>query len=193
MLATPTTTLPVLETERLILRQLSQADNQEVHRLLTDPDVNKHYGRLRANSFEEACTYIDYINVGISKSKVYYWGVCLRGEQKIAGTVCLWNLRKTEGIIEIGYELLPEWQGKGFMQELLPVVIDFAFNTLGYQKIDAWPNLENERSIRLLEKNKFRRDHEAEKNIDWSKEPEFYRDNEYNKKVETTIYSRVRE
>lgn len=189
MLTTGLIMFPSLETERLKLRQLTQGDNQEVFRLLTDEDVNKYYGRLRVNTFEEACTYIDYINVGISKHKVYYWGICLHNEPKIAGTICLWNLRKEQGIIEIGYELLPEHQGKGIMQEVLPVVIDFAFNVLQYKKIDAWPNTENQRSIRLLEKNHFRRDVEAEKNIDWSKEAEFYRENEISKKVKTIIYS----
>jgi len=160
-----------------------------MYRLLTDKEVNQYYGRLRAGSYEEACTYIQYLNVGISKKKVFYWGICLQGEEKIAGTVCLWNMRKEQSIIELGYELLPECQRKGIMQEALPVVIDFAFNTLHYKKVEAWPSADNLRSIHLLVKYHFRRDREAEANIDWSKEAQFYRENEENRKIETTIYS----
>ncbi|HET7898227.1 MAG TPA: GNAT family N-acetyltransferase [Flavisolibacter sp.] len=189
MLTTHTTTFPVLSTERLTLRQLTQDDSQEVFRLLTDADVNKYYGRLRAASFEEACTYIQYINVGISKNKVFYWGICLHEESKIAGTICLWNLRKEEGIIEVGYELLPEYQRKGIMQEVLPAITGFAFDVLGYKKIEAWPSDDNQRSIHLLEKIGFRRDTEAESQIDWSKEAQFYRENEESKKIVTAIYS----
>ena len=178
-----------MHTERLTLRQLTLDDSQEVYRLLTDPEVNQYYGRLRAGSYEEACTYIQYLTVGISKKKVWYWGICLQGEGKISGTVCLWNMRKDQGIIEVGYELLPECQRKGVMQEALPAVIDFAFDTLHYKKVEAWPSADNLRSIRLLEKQNFNRDREAEAAIDWSKEAQFYRENEENQKIETTIYS----
>lgn len=189
MLTADLTTFPLLHTERLTLRQLTQDDSQEVYRLLTDKEVNQYYGRVRARSYEEACTYIQYLNVGISKKKVYYWGICLHGESKIAGTACLWNMRKDQGVIEVGYELLPECQRKGIMQEALPVVIDFAFHALHYQKVEAWPSADNLRSIRLLEKYHFTRDLAAESGIDWSKEAQFYRENEESKKIETTIYS----
>lgn len=171
------------------LRRLTPDDSQAVFRLLTDVEVNKHYGRPRAISFEEASTYIEYVNVGISKHKLFYWAIEFKDQPGLVGTVCLWNLRHDTDTIEVGYELLPEFQGKGIMREVLPKVIDFGFNVLQCKKIDAWPNLENERSIRLLEKNNFKRDAGAEKNIEWSKEPAFYRENEEAKRVATTIYS----
>lgn len=189
MLTAELTTFPVLHTERLTLRQLTLDDSQEVYRLLTDQEVNLYYGRLRASSYEEACTYIQYLTVGISKKKVWYWGICLKGEEKISGTVCLWNMRKDQGIIEVGYELLPECQRQGLMQEALPAVVDFAFNTLQYKKLEAWPRADNLRSIRLLEKHHFSRDREAEAAVDWSKEAQFYRENEESQKTETAIYS----
>lgn len=189
MLTVKLPAFPLLQTERLSLRQLTPEDSHAVFRLLTDEGVNKHYGRSRINSFEEACIYIEYINVGIAKHKLFYWAIELKDQPGLVGTVCLWNLRHETDTVEIGYELLPEFQGKGIMQEILPKVIAFGFDELQCKKIDAWPNLENERSIRLLEKNNFTRDREAERRIDWSKEPAFYRENEEAKRVATIIYS----
>ena len=179
----------ILKTERLILRQITPEDVEEIFELLTNKEVNKHYGRPRANKLEDACKYIQKILTAINNNELCYWGICMKGEQKIVGTVCLWNPRLDEKTIELGYELLPQFQRKGIMQEVLPQVIRFAFEELKFEKIDAWPNVENERSLKLLEKHKFQRDNEAEQKINWEKEAAFYRENEKASKVKTMIYS----
>lgn len=183
------TTLPQLTTERLNLRQITSEDSTEIFELLTNKEVNNYYARARGTSMEDAYNYIQSITNAIAQNKLFYWGICFKNESKIIGTVCLWNFRKEECKAEIGYELLPDFQGKGVMKEVLPKVIEFGFQVLQFKKIDAWPNEDNHRSIKLLEKNNFKRDIDAENKIDWSKEAAFYSDNEYAKKVKTIIYT----
>ena len=61
-----------------------------------------------------------------------------------------------EGKCEIGYELLTNFQGQGIMQEAAEKVVDYAFNTIKVQKIEAIFHRYNQRSINLLEKLLFR-------------------------------------
>ena len=66
------------------------------------------------------------------------------------GTVCLWNFSLDNKIAEIGYELIPDYQKKGFMTEAVNSVVNFAFNHLKLDKIEAYTHKENENSKKLL-------------------------------------------
>ena len=180
---------PVLTTERFTLRPVTSDDINEIFELLSHPDVNKYYGRPRAKSMEAAGRYIETIARTVNNNELLYWGICFKGEPKIVGTICLWNFRRAESRVEIGFDLLPAFQGKGLMKETTKAVIDFAFSVLECEKIDCWPNVENVPSIKLLEKNGFKRDIEAERNIDWNLQPDFYRKNQEANIVTTLIYT----
>lgn len=187
------TPFPTLITGRCELRQITLNDCNEIFQLLTDKEVNKYYGRPRAENFEDACKYVETIISATNKRSLFYWAIFLKDEPHLAGTVCLWNFRKEERRAEIGYELLPQFQRKGIMREALGKVVDFAFETLPVKAIDAWPNAENYRAIKILENYNFKRDTEAESKIDWSKEAEFYSTNEKEKKVTTVIYTKTKD
>ena len=58
----------------------------------------------------------------------------------------------------IGYELLPQQQGKGIMKEVMPVVLEYGFNMMGLRSIVAELQAGNVRSVHLLEKHDFVRD-----------------------------------
>ena len=64
---------------------------------------------------------------------------------------------------EIGYELLTNFQGQGIMKEAAERVIDYAFNTIKVQKIEAFLHRDNQSSINLLEKFSFRNSNEPDK------------------------------
>jgi ribosomal-protein-alanine N-acetyltransferase len=78
----------------------------------------------------------------------------------------LWNFSTQGGKAEIGYELLPQFHGKGIMQEAFSKVIEFGLENLQLNSIEAWTVQQNINSIRLLERNHFKRDFELEKTID---------------------------
>lgn len=65
----------------------------------------------------------------------------------------------------MGYELLPDFHGKGLMQEALSKVPDFGFAAMKLQTIAAWTIAPNLYSIKILERNLFKRDFELESNI----------------------------
>jgi len=68
------------------------------------------------------------------------------------GTICLFDISKDTKCIEIGYELMPKFQGQGIMKEALQSVIDFVFQTLKLNTILASTHFENQNSIALLSK-----------------------------------------
>lgn len=158
------TSFPQLSTERLLLRQLIMQDAHPVFLLRTNEIVNRYLSRPRAKSLEDAMEFIRTINFGIEANEWIFWAVCLHDAQ-FAGTICLWNFSDSEEKAEIGYELLPQFHGKGLMQEALIKVMDFGFTILKLEKIEAWTTSPNEGSIKMLERSHFTKDLAAENKI----------------------------
>ncbi len=73
---------------------------------------------------------------------------------------------REDATAEIGYELLPENHGKGIMQEVIPRVIQFGFEEMKLQTIEAELSPRNLKSVRLLEKNNFKLAEVNEENPD---------------------------
>ncbi len=101
----------------------------------------------------------------IETNKSIAWGITLKNDPKIIGTICLWNFSQNNKTAEVGYDLDPKYQNKGSMSETLKMIIDFGFKELKPDKIEAFTHTENENSIKLLEKNGFHLN-ENRKNLD---------------------------
>ena len=150
----PEFTLAELETSRLRLRKLASSDAAQLSLLRSDERVNRYLDRPPSTTYEEALQFVNKILT----SNAYYWGIDLKNETKLIGTVCLWNLDRENSIAEIGYELLPEFQGRALMMEVLPAIISYNAAVLKFTTIIATTHSENIASIRLLEKSHFVRD-----------------------------------
>jgi [ribosomal protein S5]-alanine N-acetyltransferase len=149
------TPFPELTTERLILRQLRDDDAEALFVLRADADVARYVDRRLARSAGEALMFIDRINEGIDLGEAIFWAITVPGEDRLIGTICLWNISDDRTQAEIGYELIPAEQGKGIMQEAARAVIPYGFATMGLRIIEAVVHPENAASIRLLVRNGF--------------------------------------
>lgn len=150
------TPFPILTTERLTLRQLLITDDEAILTLRSDSEINKYLERHQSNSIEDARIFINQVNENISKNISLYWAITLRDRNAFVGTICLYGFSDENDNCEIGYELLPNFQSLGIMKEGVEKVIDYAFNTIKFQKIEAFLHRDNQRSINLLEKLSFR-------------------------------------
>ena len=159
------TPFPVLKTERLTLRQLISSDDKEIFALRSDDNVNKYLDRERSKSIDDAKNFIQTIHENIQRNNSIYWAITLNGTYKLIGTICLFDFSNDHLKAEIGYELLPDFQGKGIMQEAASKVIHFGIQHIGLNSIEAYTHSENESSIRLLEKLNFKRHRAVENNF----------------------------
>src|SRR6478752_7508351 len=100
------TPFPVLTTERLTLRQLVIADEQEIFTLRSDGEINKYLNRQVSNTIEDARNFIKKVNENINKNDSLYWAITLGDRNILVGTICLFNFSNENGKCEIGYELL---------------------------------------------------------------------------------------
>lgn len=152
MFPTSLATFPTLNTERLILRQLQESDAQELLRLRSDTRVNAYLDRQPTQTVEEALHFIRKIQDNFKNKTGLYWAITQTDNQKLIGTICLFDFSDERKTCEIGYELLPQYQGQGMMNEAIKKIIAFSFQTLGLEKIEAFTHKDNQRSTKLLQK-----------------------------------------
>ncbi len=148
-------TFPKLETERLVLRQLKISDNKAIKFLRSDKVVNTYIKRQKTNTLEDANKFIAKIHKGIEEQILWHWCITIKGDPRLVGTICLWNLSEDRKTAEVGYDLHPKSQGKGIMNEALHCVLEFGFGTLNIDVIEAFTHHSNESSKNLLSKNNF--------------------------------------
>ena len=117
--------------------------------------MNKYTGIKRATSLDDAREHIEKINSYARNNEAIMWGITLKNDNKLIGSICLWNIEVEKKQAEIGYVLMPAFQGKGIMQEAVNSVIDHGFNVMQLDTITADLEAANTASIKLLERTGF--------------------------------------
>jgi ribosomal-protein-alanine N-acetyltransferase len=146
---------PDLVTAKLSFRQLAPGDANELFKLRSNETVNRFLTRNPSKTIEEVGAFINKINRSIRNNESIYWAITLKNDDKLIGTICLWNIQPENYRTEIGYELHPDFWGKGIMKEAIPKVIEYSFEIIKLHSIEANLDPRNSRSVTLLEKNGF--------------------------------------
>ena len=138
------------------LRKLLDSDAKEVFITRSNEQILEHLDIPKAEHLDDALNFIKTVNQGIQENKWLYWGIVRKGQSKIIGTACLWNLSDVPRKADIGFVLLPEFHGQGIMQQVIPALLQFAFNDMQLEKVEAEVAPANVKSIKLLEKFNFK-------------------------------------
>lgn len=150
------TPFPFLSTARLELRPLTHSDENEIFAIRSDLEINKYLGRPPQKTVNEASQFIERIINAVKLNQAVYWAINNKGESKLIGTICIWNISVKDSKAEVGFELLPRYQGNGIMQESLKAVLDYGFNVIGLKTLEGEVDPANIKSIKVLEKAGFK-------------------------------------
>ena len=142
----------VIETKRLLLRTLSEADAPFVLALLNDPDFLAQVGDRGAHDLESARRYV-HEGPGASYAR-YGFGLNLMQLKRSSAAIGLCGLlrRDSHPDVEIGFALLPEARGQGLALEAAAATVSWGLSTLALKRIVALTAPENTGSIRILER-----------------------------------------
>lgn len=144
--------LPVIETGRLRLRGLEPADAPAMFDYASDPELTRHVIFTTHRSPDEALAVIVRINEQQAAGALLMWGVTLNGDDRLVGTCGFGHFWPEHARAELGYVLGRRLWGHGLMTEAVRAVIDFGFETLGLNRIEARCFVPNVASARVMEK-----------------------------------------
>lgn len=170
----------IIETERLILRELTVSDSEQFFRLNSNPEVLKYTGDSPFLSSSEAevflKNYSDYKTNGFGR-----WAVMAKESNEFLGW-CGLKLNE-ENLIDLGFRFFQKEWGKGYATESAIASLEYGFCHLNINEIIGRAAIENRASVRVLEKLKMNFwKHDNCKGI---KNSVYYK---MNKKAYTTIY-----
>ena len=142
----------VMETERLVLREVEQADAPFILELLNSPGFLENIGDRGVRTEEEARSYI--VERMIGSYREHGFGMWLTVQKLDKAPVGLAGLVRREGldVPDVGYAFTPRAWGQGYAQEAAAAVLAHARGPLGIPKLAAITTLENFASMAVLRK-----------------------------------------
>ncbi len=157
-------TFPVLETNRLLLRQVSPADEQGLFQSYSDPVVMKYLSTPLDNRDAIQGVLEDYIQ-GFAEGNSLIWTISLKQTGMFAGTAGFEEFSFLDGKADLGFTLLQSYQGNGYMTEALLKILSYGFNTMNINRIQATVVPENTSSSTLLKRLGFSKEGHMKKSV----------------------------
>jgi len=156
------TQYPPLESQRLNFRILTTENAKEVFLHFSDIDVTRFMDIEPCKDIKEAEEIIKFH----TDDSGCRWGLFDKSTQSFIGTIGFHYLRRNPVFIaEIGFDLTKDFWGKGYMSEAMKEVINFGFNQMELEVIDATVDPNNEKSLNLMRKLGFNEDVELRDNL----------------------------
>ena len=144
------THFPTLTTSRFYLRQIQPTDAEALFAIRSDREVTASYGQEPQQFLDEARELIQQIQGYYEQRDAIFWGITLKGEDTVIGTVTFWNFGHGFHCAEIGYELHRGYWRQGIMAEAIAAILTYGFTEMNLHRVEANPGAENTASRSLL-------------------------------------------
>ncbi|WP_089744181.1 GNAT family N-acetyltransferase [Gracilibacillus ureilyticus] len=142
-------------SKRLYLRQMDKADAPELLKIWSDPEVTKYMNINRFSSEKEAIDMINFLNELAEEKKAIRYSIFSKQTNELIGSCGFNSLDEENRKTEIGYDLAKAHWGKGYASEAITILLETAFETLEFHRVEAKVEPENVNSIKVLEKLNF--------------------------------------
>ncbi len=155
-----------IETDRLVLRKSTMAEQKRLWEILMLPEVNKWYlvgAKKHANDKEYWTWEVQekFYQAKVDKAgneDVFYWSIFLKadytnsGKEEVIGQVSAQEYGEDLSVRDVGWYLDPTYQGKGYASEAACAMIDYMFKKVEIEKIISGAVKDNVASCRVFEK-----------------------------------------
>ena len=142
-----------LETPRLILRRFTMEDSEPMYRnWASDPEVTKFLTWPIHGSVEiSRMVMADWVS-GYEKDDFYQWAIVPRELGEPVGSISVVSLNDKVELVQIGYCIGKPWWHRGYMSEALKAVLDFFFEEVGANRVEAVHDPRNPHSGGVMRK-----------------------------------------
>jgi ribosomal-protein-alanine N-acetyltransferase len=148
-----------LETKRLIIREIREADLEGMYELDSNTKVHQYLGNNPIKTKEEAKNAIQFIKKQYKERGIGRFAVIEKKSGKFIG----WSgfklntgekeaLNGFNNFIDIGYRFIPKYWKKGYGLEAAIACLEFGFKTLNYDIIYGAADVDNLGSNKILQK-----------------------------------------
>lgn len=142
---------PIL-TERLVLRRSRPEDAETISAYRSDPRVRRYQGWERTDPEAVRAEIEAMASRAAGDPGWVQFTVEDRASGRLVGDVGICGVAEEPGVVKVGYTIAPAFQGRGLGTEALRALVDYAFGTLGADRVRMYADADNLASIRVAEK-----------------------------------------
>lgn len=143
--------MPIIETERLLLRNYTPGDAEDLHRVISNPDVLRYIDPRREVTLDYVKETIPKLNQRWADKGFGEMAIILKEEGDLIGYCGFKNLDNTDEI-EILYGLEKKYWNKGIVTEAAKACLRYFFEQTQFDRLVAVAMPENTGSWRVMEK-----------------------------------------
>ena len=143
---------PELNTQRLILRQITGEDDKSLFEVLSDEDTCEYLTHNAVNDIEFIKRMIPGMQMFFDEKQRIRWGIAQKQDNSIIGHCGFFDIDRSNCCAEISYCLKNGLWGQGIMTEALDAMLKFGFEDYGLNRIVAKVIIGNVRSIKVMQK-----------------------------------------
>ena len=141
---------PILDTERLCLRNLRAEDAEDIFAFTSLEQTTGFLSWYPHHSIDNTREFINAVIEKAKKSLPNQWVMELKAEKKVIGIAGFIDFNEEHKKAEIAFVQSPAFSGNGCMTEALSKILDFGFNQCLLKRIQAKAEVENTASVKLL-------------------------------------------
>lgn len=150
--------LPEIETDRFLLRKIEAEDYKEIFDIYSEDETLKYQNMVSMKSLDEAIRYVDFISNGYKNKCFIRWGIVKKDGDRVIGLVALHHIERENSKVSVGYILNKRFWRQNIMSEVMSQIINYIFNEIKINRIEASIHPDNIASIKLCEKLGFTRE-----------------------------------
>jgi [ribosomal protein S5]-alanine N-acetyltransferase len=148
---------PILETERIILREARLSDAADILVFRGDPEVQRFNGPVM-QTVQEVQKLIEDLQAEFTAQEGVSWAVTIKPEDTVVGLFGIHHWNHYHRRAEVGYDLARSYWGQRLASEALRAMLGYGFENLNLHRIYARTIADNYESVRLLENIGFQRE-----------------------------------
>ncbi|MGI6717306.1 MAG: GNAT family N-acetyltransferase [Eubacteriales bacterium] len=153
------TNFPVIEYDNILLREITEADLNDLAECITDVEIYKYWGDNRSTLEKNVISYYKRFlqRTPNEKRNCFHWGIILKDENKLIGQIFI-NKIENNRMSHIGYRISRKYWNNGYVTKAIKAVVDFCFKKTELKRLYTSVDIRNIASWKALEKCGFTRE-----------------------------------
>jgi [ribosomal protein S5]-alanine N-acetyltransferase len=148
----------IIQTERLVLRYMNEADIPSLYDIFSHQEVMRYWSWPAWTNIAQARQMLSDVEDGYRSGGALMLGISRRADSVLVGMCSLFHFHVPSRRAEIGYALGRPYWGSGYMHEALQALLNYAFQTLDLNRLEADIDPRNEASAKTLDRLGFQKE-----------------------------------
>ncbi len=142
--------IPTLETPRLLFRAVKRSDLYDIYEYSSDPNTSEFLLWEPHKNLDYTREFIELVISKYKSGDYNDWALVYKETGKMIGTCGFTRIDEENNIVEIGYVINPKFWGMGIATEAAEKIIEFAFEELKVNRIEAKFMFGNDASLAVM-------------------------------------------